>query len=742
MPNYGLHQLINSREIPRFVGSPVAELASVAQHLQGKYDTAIQGDDALDSALTQASSLGADNAMLQQIKDQYRAKLKERAAKGDYEHMLRDVQKDARDFVNQYKPIAANQAAVSEYYKDLQEQVTKGDVSKSWADRLYDSATRGYQGLKKNAQTGQLENQFRGTTAVKDINMEEWVDKALKGLDPKKIGTDVQWIKDGFYRKHGETSEKLTMKEIWPALQAAMGSDPMFQSYAQQKMMLDSYSAKYITEEGSKNAPFYAAVRKLADETGMSFNQAAERHFADTSWADLNKNIQGIGAKYIKDNWTTENAVLRETEQTGRDEAEKLKKKGDVVFGLTYAGLDNAANVEDADQFDKIKSNADTRIAGAQKDFGDWLNAKDSQGGALRKVESVGTGANAYERFYEKDPSGKWIDVTSIGNTKRSQFVNALQTKQQLDDVQKAAEVEAKFDPKQLKPEEVTRAAGKVMDKYQFYQGGFNLVVNSINALRAANGNIAAFRPFMDALGVKDQIAFKKDLNEALKSESPGYARYEKALTNRINGGVAANEILEINDESARKSLKGLLTTSAGQGIGLKNGISPLTIGTGKDQGKQLSADEYNEVMSTLEPVGVINDMGNGKTKVLFRTTQEVKGKKVQGENLIVEADNITGMQEYLSKSLSPRDYTKFAIDGQLKAQLGTNVSGMTSFNLGVDKAGNPVDIKILRQRDNKVNTFTVDFPTTSGLVRKQFDSYGAVADAIAQYQMLQNAGQ
>jgi len=316
--NYGLYQLANSRAIPQYVGSVVPELGAVAGQLQGRYDTARDREDALDQALRNAASLGADAKMLEDLKNQYRTKISSRAEKGDYENMLRDISKDAGDFVQQYRPIAANQAAVSAYYNDLQERVTKGEVSKDWADKLYDYSTRGYKGLKKNALTGQYENQFRGETAVKNIDLQDWTDKALKGLDPRKIGWNVRRDENGFYHETGGTREYLTMKEIAPALNAAMAADPMFQSYAGQKAMLDSYSAKYTNDIKDAGASHYRAVQDLAKKQGIPYEQALEQYMANSSRNQLYNTVMAIGSKYQKDNRTSIDRDEGETAATKR----------------------------------------------------------------------------------------------------------------------------------------------------------------------------------------------------------------------------------------------------------------------------------------------------------------------------------------------------------------------------------------------------------------------------------------
>jgi hypothetical protein len=605
MPNYGLNQLVNSREIPRYAGAPVAELASVAQHLQGKYDMAVQNEDALDSALKQASSLGADNKMLQEIKDRYRGKLKERAAKGDYEHMLRDVQRDARDFVNEYKPIAANQAAVSQYYNELQEQVTKGDVSKNWADRLYDASTRGYQGLRKNPQTGQYENQFRGTTAVKNINMEEWVDKALKGLDPKKIGTDVQWIKDGFYRKHGETSEKLTMKEIWPALEAAMGSDPMFQSYAQQKMMLDSYSAKYITEEGSKKTPFYAAVRKLADETGMSFNEAAEQHFANNSWTSLVKNIQDIGAKYVKNNRTTEDAVLRETESTSRAAQKALDDQDVPLYAQIMLPGSKPQFADPVKLEDAIKNSTVEYGTVVEKNFAWMRNAG---------VRAVGSGANM--KYIDKDG----FDVTKQVITNKSIEEHAKSVAGDLVRRQKEAMAQAGYNPNAA---DISRA-----------QKAYAMRLKDLDGSQRGRD-----------MGRSERLADAQRAYDAELHTTAGYKQYKDILAQDAKGTSVPAGVQNFRSKAANTAATNLF-----KGLALnldKDGIKAGALGLTKVDGTPLSDDDYTKVKGDVEFVGKVWDPADSQLKFIYKVGHIGQSKgEMTGEQVLVKMPAMGGAIE------------------------------------------------------------------------------------------------
>jgi hypothetical protein len=192
MPNYGLYQLTNSREIPRFVGSAVPELTQASQIMQGRYDTSLQYEDAIDQGIQQATALGQDAKHLMDLKAKYKERLGERAKRGDYENMVRETAKDARNFINEYKPIAQNQQLVQEYRKRLDEQVQKGEVTPQRAAEMLDYSMRSYKGLQKDPTTGQFVNQFQGRQMVKDLNMSEWVDKQLIGLKETTTGQTIR----------------------------------------------------------------------------------------------------------------------------------------------------------------------------------------------------------------------------------------------------------------------------------------------------------------------------------------------------------------------------------------------------------------------------------------------------------------------------------------------------------------------------------------------------------------------
>jgi hypothetical protein len=536
-----------------------------------------------------------------------------------------------------------------------------------------------------------------------DLKLNEWVDKQLVGMKDWKTGQTIQKIDNSgqYYIKNGDKWELLTWDRIKPVLDAAKKTDPFFQSWARQQAVLNSYQAEHVPEDALMQSGLYKQIWDEKQRTGLPAKEVYRQMLQDSTLRNIDSAIEQFGKKHEVRNHEWERSVVKETEEFGRRAAAEEKKKSNFGFGLAYAANDPGLQVKDTYNFNEIMSNAGTTAQKVRGDWESWLNAKGTDGKPLRKIEG--------EKFLERTPGGKWTDVTSEGNTRKNAFISQLKEVENLKAVQKAALEEAGFNEAEIRSI-TNKSTQTLMDKYKRYE-------NPVGGRQMMGDNTR-------------MPAMMKDESTLLKTSDERFKRYEKILTNRLNGGQSPNELLEIRDADAKKTIKDLVSLSAGKGVGLEKGMIPISIGSGKDQGKQLDEDDYEDIASTLEPVGFINDVATGKTKLIMRTTKEVKGKKTAGEDLILETTALTGIDEHLQQNMTARDYTKFAMDRAVKTSLAQTQSGMTTLNLG--SADKPVNISIQRTYDNKTPVFKVVIPTADGqTITEKVQSYDAVADLL-----------
>ena len=90
---------------------------AINTELRQRFVGAFQADDALGSAVDAMDSADfeGDIAEKQRLTNKYNDQLDDRAARGDYETLGMTITRDARQFVQEYKPIQENKAAYDEF---------------------------------------------------------------------------------------------------------------------------------------------------------------------------------------------------------------------------------------------------------------------------------------------------------------------------------------------------------------------------------------------------------------------------------------------------------------------------------------------------------------------------------------------------------------------------------------------------------------------------------------------------
>lgn len=338
---YDQYRLTNSTQIPQFAGSVVPELTKVAQTMQERYDVGLQQQDLLDQAIKTATASPFDKETLESLKNEYRTKMKGYAEKGDYENIWRNVALDARDFVNRYKPIAANQAAISAYQEEMDKDIKSGRLTPQMAKARMDIITDTYTGLKYNPETGQYENRFSGANNAKYVDMPKKINEWLQHTHPfAKEGT-VRKDVSGYYVETSSGSKRLPWESVKDKhgnivqvgvkdiVESGMATDPEVQAYLNQEKEFAPYYSGFsnrITDEQAMGAvsPAMMPVFEELVNSGYSPKDALKTLMGELHVSKLKNDIMTHGMKGVVNETSSSYKVMGETEETSRNRVAEM----------------------------------------------------------------------------------------------------------------------------------------------------------------------------------------------------------------------------------------------------------------------------------------------------------------------------------------------------------------------------------------------------------------------------------
>lgn len=616
--NYDQYQIANSQLVRPFAGSVLPEMTSVAGALQSRFDTALEHEDLLDRAVktSTAAPFEQDRKLLSDLKKQYREKIQQRVASGDYENMLRDTVLDSRDFVAAYKPIAENQQAYEKYKGELQEAIAKGVIKDpAKAQRLLQASVMGYSGLQQDPETGTYTNRFSGIAPVADINPTEKVDKWMKDIAPTVLKSEVRYT-DGVWRRFKEGKwTTLTQNEIDKVLDAGRKLDPDFNGWLNQEKQLSAVGAGNVDDVAVKALPpaMRAFMTEKMQQTGLSAREVIAGTLAHQKEQDVLGSMRQYASKYIRDDKETGSGILAADEYN-------LKKKEDEVLPLSMPILQPEARVE---------------IKGAED-----LRSKIGQSG--QAVQAARQHFDEWWRTNLVRPNGKggWVD--DKGNDMTLKY---LEQKQIYEQANHAWEELVKLDAEAKKrtgygagsvsPELVKKA-----DKYLEEQGGRYYTKDVQENIRG----------------------------QYLREHSPGYDQYDKTVKDMTARGAQTINVQTFNSKHANAQAEALFKGLALNldASGLKAGTQGMVWASGDKAGEPLSADDYKKVAADVQFSGYGMDT-DGQLKFYYKVgkvTQNTKGSTVGEENL-VKIPALPGTTEVLLKS-KQADLAQLALGQQI----------------------------------------------------------------------------
>ena len=186
-----------------------------------KFQQAFNADDMLAGAVDQmqAADFEGDQNLKMELEKNTRQQLQDRSSRGDYETMMLDVSKSAREFSNEYQPIKQNAERYDAYKKRLQEAYEKGDIFADTYNKSLAKSNFGYSGLQRN-EDGSIDDgsYFNGYNFVKDVDIQDEMSTAMKDYAAKEGGTITQQVGQGpnaiYTIKIGESYKTVPTKDV------------------------------------------------------------------------------------------------------------------------------------------------------------------------------------------------------------------------------------------------------------------------------------------------------------------------------------------------------------------------------------------------------------------------------------------------------------------------------------------------------------------------------------------------
>lgn len=737
---YDSYQLSNSKSIPQYVGSTTPELTRVADTMEQRYDTGVQQADLLDQSIKTSTASSFDQPLLNQMKDASRAKLKDYAEKGNYEDMWRNVAMDARDFAQKYSKIAANQQAIQGYTADLDKRVSEGKLDTGVANARKLQMADTYTGMKVDPSTGQFTNQFVGTATTPSIDIPKKINEWLSNSHAIERGWKAEKDVNGWYVTNGSERKSLPWDDVVDkhgrvvqqglkkVIDSGMALDPEVKSYLAQEHELAPYY-QGVTRKISPtqmqtimdNPTYGPKINEKIAKTNMDPISALHSVIGDEHVNNQISAIYGMGRKGVIDESKSEYGEKMD-ELTIEAAKKKLAAQDKQLFSVPFSDVGPGVEVKSMSDFNDVHTNANADLLALGRKLGDLKNAPGNF--------AYDTGDKAGQVFH-KEADGSVTDITADANNIRRQIASAKNKVDQLDLVKNAAAEAAGFDPEKQSPE-IIKKANIERDKFITNR------MHEFHMLNKMTGDSPLSKPTDEQLRTINEEANNRRM-EVLSNNHPRAKQYEQELIKRLQPQGEGNRMLVFNDDNMKKTLGDFAHASI-SGLGLKQGLVSLKIASGKNMGQDLDSSDYDDIQGKMEPVGITNDSKTGETKIVMRAMQDIHGKKIKGENILVSMKDVGGVDTYVRTHSSPEEYHNFVMDRALKSGLN-NTSGQMQFPITNGTGANVGNIQISRRKTEAQGpgSFSVRIPTSSGWKSVPTDSYEGVIDIINKLQGVHN---
>lgn len=694
----------NSSVVPTYVGNSLAEYEKLFKQKQQQYDIVQEGMMNVGDAAGGIQAIAKDDQFAKELYNNTQAELAEMAKQGDYENMLPRVNKLARKFAQDAKPLAERYQQRAAYMTDLKKKYDEGKINADQFKLAVAASDNLDRGMQRDSITGRLQGTYSGVRTIDAPDYAKLVDEAMKNYKPSS-GESVQIDNNGvYYIKTKSGRKEISEDDIRNIVTGYMGASKDYQNYLsnvgelvdganmplyqqlaadpnKMKKLVDSlpdvqiFEKKNVTKtvNGKKvtvqeNVPKKVSAAEYIKTQGLDpiqfirqtqLNQEKEKGMA----AALNYAIPKYKLlETTQDVTMTENALAREARAKAAKELEdknKVIQFGTVGYsGVSAAGLTpeqaeanvklaKEANEQTAAEFNKLFKEGDANYTGVIKVGGKWMK-KDRATGELVNAEDL-----------------------------RAQFKEAEVVKRIYQDGVKVLE-QLKEDhglrkiPEALKREaEAARAeAEKVVVGKSAGTGSAGMVYDEAAKKRAGE---AAY--------------------DAVMVRSKEYDAYKKALAERTKYKPVSSTLVSTTDEPTLRALSGAVDGLIA-GLG-ENGALNVRYYSGQNDKwgeSTIKKSHYAALAGKLDVIGMsLVNSGSGMALVVRAkpgAENVVKGKA--GDNMLIEID--ANMIDVIARSNpAVRDMFKDAayVNSQLNSLGGTAYIRGIKFETKEDKSGN-----------------------------------------------------
>lgn len=716
---YDSYNLANSSGIPRYQGSAVPELEQVASTMQGRYDTAQNSMDATDQAMKSAIAAPVDQPLLNNLITEKKQKLAAFSQRGDLENLWRDTMMEAKDFGNRYAPIAANAQKMQGWQAEITKRQQEGKINSQTAEAAQAHAMDNYSGLKYDGTTGKYSNAFTGTDVMNDVDIPKKINTWIADAHPEIRGGEVKKDNGEWVITNGTETKKLPLKEVMRIVNSGVDMDPEVQPWIQQEQALAPYKigvTKKVPDSAIlgayANNPDMLNVLHQGMQKGLSAAQVAQQVISANRGKQILGDIQDYATKGVVD----EKKVKYE-EEMGELQKHRLMKQADQDLMIPQTIVAQTGGID-------VKSEGDFRdaMSKGQGDLKTMQDALDNFSHAPNRQIDPATG-KVYEMV-----NGQKEDVTPQYNNMKAQVDQKQKDLTDLENIRKAAALSAGYDPTKTSP-----AIRKAADDAA--QAAYNQALNVTAPTGKSIDQGVMYHSSSPEDVANAQKAAQSARDEYVRTQSPRYAEYEQELMKRLKPLDESSKVWGMPGDKLKTEI-GQMVTDMSSKLKLKGAMLGFNIAAGPDAGQQVTASDYNDLEGKIEPVGIGHSSKDGSTQIIFRAKEDIQGKKVKGENMLLSMPDAGWVDDYVKKRMLPKDQHYFYMDQALKSGLNNPTASM-EYPIR-DKDGKQVQtVKVVRNKasNSGANPFIVKVQGPNGWVQIPKDSYEGVTDIIDQVQ-------
>lgn len=358
---YDSYKLSNSSTIPIYQGSAAPEMVKVVDHLQGKYDLALQGANEVGDAVMNLQYLQKDEEAAAGVRNLVTGRIDEMSTSKNWEDQVEAVRGLGRMYALRSKELAAPVAQRQEYItKELEEKDL--NLTPEQKRILLARADATYTGVTKDP-SGRLVGSYSGVKAAKNIDVPAKVDKWLNGIAVQMGGSELSNDNGEWKIKRGGRWEEVKGTTIVNTLNAAMASDQEYQAY--KKMMGENtafLAGRRYTSLNQIDPVLQPKVKEVMDQ-GYNVSQAAAMVMGKTQEDQIDQLAKTYGVtKYQKHNqWTSNETAIGDNQKARYVKSlEELPENGATV--VTDILVDPNGNYETLGKTKKEASQTITNL--------------------------------------------------------------------------------------------------------------------------------------------------------------------------------------------------------------------------------------------------------------------------------------------------------------------------------------------------------------------------------------------